>query len=188
MAHVAENAHKIRRRTRTIVAFGDCATTGNVPAMRNQLGLGNAENVLQRAYIECAENNPLVPREPGIVPALLERVMPVIADYRKALEGKRAAPPSLDAGQCRVGAWLNAERPSEHGALPAIQDIETLHRELHDLAAEIYFAQNGSRNAEGPQRLRQLRHLQERCLKKIETFARIRAGKHENGALHSHNA
>jgi NAD-reducing hydrogenase small subunit len=48
-----------------------------VPAIRNQLGEGNAESVLQRAYIECAQTNPGVPKEPGIVPALLPRVMPV---------------------------------------------------------------------------------------------------------------
>ena len=45
-----------------LVSFGDCAVTGNVPAIRNQLGLGNAENVLQRAYIENAQNNPGVPK------------------------------------------------------------------------------------------------------------------------------
>jgi NAD-reducing hydrogenase small subunit len=42
-----EILHQIRARTKTLVAFGDCAVTGNVPAMRNQLGTGNTENVLQ---------------------------------------------------------------------------------------------------------------------------------------------
>src|ERR1043165_3897755 len=42
-----ELAYRIRARTRLVVAFGDCAVTGNVTAIRNQLGLGNAENVLQ---------------------------------------------------------------------------------------------------------------------------------------------
>jgi NAD-reducing hydrogenase small subunit len=72
-----EILHKIRARTRVLVAFGDCAVTGNVPAIRNQLGLGNDENVLQRAYIENAQNNPCVPKADDIVPALLKRVMPV---------------------------------------------------------------------------------------------------------------
>lgn len=72
-----EMARKIRERTKIIVAFGDCAVTGNVPAMRNQLGLSNAENVLQRAYIELADVNQQVPRLPGIVPALLPRVLPL---------------------------------------------------------------------------------------------------------------
>ena len=72
-----EILHKIRERTKVLVSFGDCAVTGNVPAIRNQLGLGNAENVLQRAYIENAQDNPGVPKADGIVPALLKRVMPV---------------------------------------------------------------------------------------------------------------
>ena len=72
-----ELLHKIRDRTKVLVSFGDCAVTGNVPALRNQLGLNNAVNVLQLAYVEGAQTNPGVPREPGIVPALLDRVMPV---------------------------------------------------------------------------------------------------------------
>lgn len=72
-----EVVHQIRERTKVLVSFGDCAVTGNVPAIRNQLGLGNAESVLQRAYVEGAQANPGVPKEPGIVPALLERVRPV---------------------------------------------------------------------------------------------------------------
>jgi NAD-reducing hydrogenase small subunit len=72
-----EMAHKIRRRTKCIVAFGDCAATGNVPSMRNQLGLGNAENVLQRAYIELADTTGQIPQLKGIVPPLLDRVVPV---------------------------------------------------------------------------------------------------------------
>jgi NAD-reducing hydrogenase small subunit len=72
-----EMLHRIRESTRTVVAFGDCAVTGNVPAIRNQLGLGNQENVLQRAYVEAAQLNPCVPEANGIVPALLERVQPV---------------------------------------------------------------------------------------------------------------
>ncbi len=63
-----EILHKIRMRTKVLVSFGDCAVTGNVPAIRNQLGLGNAENVLQRAYIENAQDNPGVPKADGICP------------------------------------------------------------------------------------------------------------------------
>jgi NAD-reducing hydrogenase small subunit len=72
-----EILRKIRARTKVLVSFGDCAVTGNVPAMRNPLGLDNAENVLQRAYVENAQNNPSVPKADGIVPHLLERVRPV---------------------------------------------------------------------------------------------------------------
>jgi NAD-reducing hydrogenase small subunit len=60
-----------------LVAFGDCAVTANVPAMRNQFGPGNEESVLQRAYIENAQHNRGLPKEKGILPPLLPRVMPV---------------------------------------------------------------------------------------------------------------
>jgi NAD-reducing hydrogenase small subunit len=72
-----EAIHIIRRNTKVLMAFGDCAVTANVPAIRNQLGPGNSENVLQRAYIEGAQVHAQIPKQPGIVPALLERVQPI---------------------------------------------------------------------------------------------------------------
>jgi NAD-reducing hydrogenase small subunit len=72
-----ELLHKIRARTKVLVSFGDCAVTGNVPALRNSLGADNAESVLQRAYIENAQHNPCVPKADGLVPPLLPRVLPV---------------------------------------------------------------------------------------------------------------
>ena len=40
----------IRRRSRILIAFGDCAMTGNVTALRNLFSL---DDVLNRAYREC---------------------------------------------------------------------------------------------------------------------------------------
>ncbi len=65
----------IRARTKVIVSFGDCAVTGNVTAMRNPLG--GPDEVLQRAYLDPSLLTPRVPREKGIIPALLDRVLPV---------------------------------------------------------------------------------------------------------------
>ena len=72
-----ELLHQIRARTKVIVSFGDCAVTGNVPAMRNPLGPDNADRVLQTAYIDNAQYNPVKPAADGIVPKLLARVTPV---------------------------------------------------------------------------------------------------------------
>jgi len=72
-----EMVHQIRKRTKTVIAFGDCAVTGNVTALRNQLGADNVENVLQCAYIENSALNQQIPCEAGIVPVLLKRVMPL---------------------------------------------------------------------------------------------------------------
>jgi NAD-reducing hydrogenase small subunit len=70
-----EMARKIRARTRLVVSFGDCAVTGNVTAMRNPLG--RAAIVLKRAYLETADVNPGVPEAEGIVPPLLDVVLPL---------------------------------------------------------------------------------------------------------------
>jgi NAD-reducing hydrogenase small subunit len=64
-----EDLHKIRmvrERSKLVVSLGDCAVTGNVPAMRNHFG---ARAVLQAGYGDSA------PRE--VIPALLEAVRPV---------------------------------------------------------------------------------------------------------------
>ena len=48
-----EMIRKVPRHTRVLVAFGDCAVTGNVTALRNSLG--KAEEVLRRSYLEGAD-------------------------------------------------------------------------------------------------------------------------------------
>ena len=70
-----ELMRRIRKNTKVIVSFGDCAVTGNITAMRNPLG--DPENVLDRAYRDAADVAPQIPCEPGIVPKLTPRVMPV---------------------------------------------------------------------------------------------------------------
>jgi NAD-reducing hydrogenase small subunit len=72
-----EMIHRVRRNTRILISFGDCAITGNVTAMRNPLG--TAEPVLRRAYLENNDLNARLPSDPGIVPILLDQVIPVHA-------------------------------------------------------------------------------------------------------------
>jgi NAD-reducing hydrogenase small subunit len=70
-----DDLHKImlvRERTRTLVAFGDCAVTSNVPGMRNPIGV---QPLLDRAYIENVTLFPQYPTE--IVPRLLPTSQPV---------------------------------------------------------------------------------------------------------------
>lgn len=62
----------IRERTHILISLGDCAVTGNVPALRNSIG---AESVLRRAYLDPALHNPQLPGE--AVPRLLSIVRPV---------------------------------------------------------------------------------------------------------------
>jgi NAD-reducing hydrogenase small subunit len=110
-----EMIHQVRRRTRIVVSFGDCAVTGNVSAIRNELGPGNAQSVLQCAYLEGAQSNPAVPKEPGIVPLLLERVQPVhevvYVDY--FLPG---CPPTADRIKTVLLQVLEGAAPKLEGA------------------------------------------------------------------------
>ncbi|MCB9358161.1 MAG: NADP oxidoreductase [Calditrichaeota bacterium] len=63
---------KVRAHTKTLVALGDCAVTGNVPAMRNPFGV---EATIDRAYFHLVQHNPLTPSE--YLPRLLDKVVPV---------------------------------------------------------------------------------------------------------------
>jgi diguanylate cyclase (GGDEF)-like protein/PAS domain S-box-containing protein len=91
--------------------------------------------------------------------------------FEACLQGKRATPPSLDASQCRVGAWLEGEKNSAHGMLAPIQAIETLHQRLHVLAAEIFRSHRDGGSTQRLLQLRQLHYLQDKCLKRLRTFA-----------------
>jgi len=63
-----------------VVSFGDCAVTGNVPALRNlwETDIGTSRQaVLERGYVELADTGAQHPHAPGIVPELLDRVRPL---------------------------------------------------------------------------------------------------------------
>ncbi len=109
-----EILQKIRARTKVLVAFGDCAVTANVPAIRNQLGLRNDESVLQRAYVEGAQANAGIPKEPGIVPPLLPRVMPVheVVHVNHFLPG---CPPPADRIKALLVQVLEGVEPKLEG-------------------------------------------------------------------------
>ena len=69
-------ARLVRARTRLLIAFGDCAVTGNISAIRN--ATGSAQSVLEHVYLHGNGDGPL-PNAPGIVPLLLDRVQPLHA-------------------------------------------------------------------------------------------------------------
>jgi NAD-reducing hydrogenase small subunit len=88
-----EDLHKIqkvRAHTRLLVSLGDCAVTGNVPSMRNPIGV---EPVLRRAYLEPDLFNPVIPDQ--VVPKLLDIVRPVHAVVKVDLYVP-GCPPSAD--------------------------------------------------------------------------------------------
>src|SRR5512141_1143198 len=60
-----EVAHKMRKRCKTLVALGDCAVFGGVPAMRNFFTI---EESLRRAYVETesTDSEGKIPDDPEL--------------------------------------------------------------------------------------------------------------------------
>jgi NAD-reducing hydrogenase small subunit len=81
---------KIRAHSKMLVAMGDCAITGNVPAMRNPMG---PEAILDRAYIQNASTQAQIPCV--VVPKLLKVVRP-IHEFVKVDVYLPGCPPSAD--------------------------------------------------------------------------------------------
>ena len=105
--------HEVRDRTRTLVSFGDCAITANIPGMRNMLQ--GADPVLRRGYLELADQSAQRPNTPGVIPELLERVLPVheLVPVEVFLPG---CPPSAQRIRAVLQSLLRDQKPLSHGA------------------------------------------------------------------------
>lgn len=100
-----ERVRTIRQRSKLVVALGDCAVTGNVPAMRNQIA---PRKLLERIYIEGVQENPGIPTEG--VPALLRHAIPVHEVVKVDLHVP-GCPPSAQAIVFVLGELLDGRVP-----------------------------------------------------------------------------
>jgi NAD-reducing hydrogenase small subunit len=108
-----EDLHKIllvRERTQTLVAFGDCAVTSNVPGMRNPIGTAP---LLDRAYRENVTLNPGLPDR--VVPPLLPMSQP-IHKFVKVDVFLPGCPPSADLIYTLLDDLLAGRTPEVAGA------------------------------------------------------------------------
>jgi NAD-reducing hydrogenase small subunit len=105
-----DKVKKVREHTGTIIAFGDCAVTSNVPGMRNPMGV---EAILDRAYHENVDINPMTPNE--VVPPLLAMSKPVhtVIDVDVFLPG---CPPSADLIYTVLDDLLSGRVPEAIGS------------------------------------------------------------------------
>ena len=108
-----DDLHKIklvRERTGTLISFGDCAVTANVPGMRNPIGPGP---LLERAYIENVTLRPGIPLD--VVPALLPTARPIhhVVKVDVFLPG---CPPSADIIYGALVDLLEGRTPDTRGA------------------------------------------------------------------------
>jgi NAD-reducing hydrogenase small subunit len=96
----------VRARTGVLVSLGDCAVTGNVPALRNRFGAGA---VLRRAYLENETLDAQIPRQ--VVPELLPMARPVheVVPVDVFVPG---CPPSADLIFSVLSDLLEGKRPT----------------------------------------------------------------------------
>lgn len=67
-----KKARIIRERSAFVIAMGDCAVTGNIPAMRNGIPVAS---LLNRAYIENTTAEPQIPTL--VIPSLRPKAQPL---------------------------------------------------------------------------------------------------------------
>jgi len=103
-----EMAHIIRKNSKFIVAFGDCATTGNVTAMRNKF---STEEISRRAYIELADKNPAIPNEYINLAQLLKTARP-LHEIIKVDLWLHGCPPTSDQIWFTVSELLKGNIPN----------------------------------------------------------------------------
>lgn len=87
-----EVAHRMRSRCKTLVALGDCAVFGGVPAMRNFFTL---EESLRRAYIETesTDESGKIPDDPELAVPMKVRALHEVVPVDVFVPG---CPPSAD--------------------------------------------------------------------------------------------
>jgi NAD-reducing hydrogenase small subunit len=100
-----EKIRTIRKNTKLLVAFGDCAVTANIPSMRNPFG---AEMMLQAVYMEKEALNAQIPGQ--VVPKLLENAIPLhqAVDVDIFIPG---CPPSADTIFFALSELLEGRTP-----------------------------------------------------------------------------
>lgn len=69
-----EFAKIIRKQSKYVISFGDCAVTGNVTALRNSFKSGE---IIDRAYVELASNKSTNPDDYSILAKLLPTARPL---------------------------------------------------------------------------------------------------------------
>ncbi|MFZ6029297.1 MAG: NADP oxidoreductase [Chloroflexota bacterium] len=87
-----EVAHKMRKRCKVLVALGDCAVFGGVPAMRNFFTL---EESLRRAYVEAesVDESGKIPDDPELARMTTVRAVQEVVPVDIFVPG---CPPSAD--------------------------------------------------------------------------------------------
>jgi hypothetical protein len=95
-----------------------------------------------------------------------------VAALEEYLRDERMASPPLDLHQCRFGIWLDGEGQARYGAYSDFPLIGNLHRQVHELAAELCELRTCDKNIEALARLNQLHDLRDALLAQLQSLVR----------------
>jgi NAD-reducing hydrogenase small subunit len=106
-----EVAHRMRNRCGLLVALGDCAVFGGVPAMRNFFTL---EETLKRAYIETesTDESGIIPSDPELASPTKVRALQDVVPVDIFVPG---CPPSADVIFYVLSELAQGRRPEIKG-------------------------------------------------------------------------
>jgi NAD-reducing hydrogenase small subunit len=99
---------KIRQRSHFLVSLGDCAVTGNVPAMCNSVPVNK---LLQRVYVDGAQEGKVIPSDR--VPPLLKQARP-LREFVKVDVYLPGCPPPPKAIGGLITDLLEGRKPEAH--------------------------------------------------------------------------
>jgi NAD-reducing hydrogenase small subunit len=111
-----EVAIRMRERSKILVALGDCAVFGGVPAMRNFFKL---EDVMRRAYVETesTDSGGKIPSDPELCTHMRVKSLQEVVPVDVFVPG---CPPSADAIYYALSELAQ-------GRIPDLQATDTLH-------------------------------------------------------------
>jgi NAD-reducing hydrogenase small subunit len=108
-----EVAHKFRKRCKVLVALGDCAVFGGVPAMRNFFTI---EESLRRAYIETESTDAegKIPDDPELATPIKVRALQDVVPVDVFVPG---CPPDADTIYYVLSELAQGRKPDLKGGL-----------------------------------------------------------------------
>ena len=105
-----ETAQRMRRSCKCLIAMGDCAVFGGVPAMRNSVGIAAA---LQRAYVETESTvKGAIPSDPELAVPQPTRALDQVVPVDVYLPG---CPPSAETIVFALTELLAGRKPELKG-------------------------------------------------------------------------
>ncbi len=96
-----------------------------------------------------------------------------IRDIEKLLKGERTAVPELDHRQCRFGRWLEREGQIHFSKEPILDEVTSLHHQVHARASELLGLKHEGRPQEALERLGELQALRDALIRKLRVLSSI---------------